>query len=135
MTNKIYIAGIFVITLLLISCASAPWKDITFSGEDEEKLGGSRWDFLITDTFDGRKYWYFIELKPNGQVVWSTARHKKRLSRNSTWERQDNDFRMTANDGEVLFEGDITVNDDVVIINGIVKLYNGSVHKFEMKKH
>jgi hypothetical protein len=136
MANKRCITGVLLIVFLFISCASAPWKDITFLGEDEKLLGESRWDFLITYIFDGRKYWYFIDLKSNGQAIWSIARHSKRLSRNSTWERKENKFRMTANNGEILFEGDITVNnDDVIIINGIVKLYNGSVHKFEMVMH
>ena len=135
MTNKRCITGVFVIALLFISCASAPWKDITFLGEDEKLLDDSYWDFLVTYAYDGRKYWYFVDLKSNGQAIWSIARHSKRLSKNSTWERKGNNFRMTANNGEILFEGDITINDDVVVINGIVKLYNGSVHKFEMQKH
>jgi hypothetical protein len=134
MANKRCITGVYVVALLVISCVSAPWENITFLGEDEKLLSDLRWDFLVTYTFDGRKYWYFIDLKSNGQVVWSPARHSKSLSRNSTWERNGKIFRMTANNGQILFEGDITIDGDVVNVEGIVRLYNGSVHKFEMQK-
>jgi hypothetical protein len=135
MKNKVYITGILLTAFLLISCATSSWKDIPFLGEDEPLLGETSWNIIVAYAPDGRKFWYFVDLKPNGQAIWSIARHSKSLSRNSTWERKGNNFIMTANNGGILFNGDITVNDDVVTITGILILYNGTVHKFEAQKH
>jgi hypothetical protein len=105
------------------------WSGISFSGESKRLLSGTRWELYDSDDSHA-----IIELLESGTVIiyhMDGSIYTDRC-KNSTWERQGYQFKMTTSNGFAFFEGLLTTKDGMQSILGSGRNNNGDSWTFTM---
>ncbi|MDR1179675.1 MAG: hypothetical protein LBK44_04155 [Spirochaetales bacterium] len=115
MEKKSFMLGMCIVALttaglVLEGCKSAPptpYADVVYHGETDEEikvLDDTIWEVTVHGHNEGGGY---IELLPSGTVMWRDGylRDKLWMSRNATWERKGDLFKMVSEAGRFYFEG------------------------------
>jgi hypothetical protein len=103
--------------------SSNQWKDVIYSGESSEILGGTSWNLTVSDWQTGRQPMK-IDFSSNGRANGFSGNL-------SSWERIGSDVRLAIEDGYSFIEG--KYNPENSTISGTITRSNGSSANMRMQ--
>ncbi|GHT68352.1 hypothetical protein FACS1894110_15670 [Spirochaetia bacterium] len=135
MKKRFFEIGFVFTALVFVGCATThAWQGLVYNGESEQTLSGTRWELL--EIFPSGGTWtHYIEFTSTGKSIWYYGDEGKENiteSNNSTWELRGNSFKMTANDGYSLYEGNLTEINGIKTIIGTLKTSKDNIYEFTM---